>query len=115
MVEACIRIAIGEKPDIEPKWNKGSAIRYFKQVAGVVNRIEGIKEAEHTEGIQCVTIVHGVGNEITEIIDSGSRMGFVIAQSDSVKEAIRVCENALEKLDIKVNENELNALNGVSV
>ena len=48
-------------------------------------------------------------------IDSGSRMGFVIAQSDSVKEAIRVCENALEKLDIKVNENELNALNGVSV
>ena len=27
MVDASIRIALGEKPDLEPKWNKGSAIR----------------------------------------------------------------------------------------
>lgn len=40
MVECCIKIALGEQPDTEPKWNKGSAIRYFEQHAGVIKSIE---------------------------------------------------------------------------
>lgn len=43
MVKACIKIALGEKPDIERKWNKGAAIRYFDQHAGIVDKIEGIE------------------------------------------------------------------------
>ena len=39
MVECSIRIALGEEPDLEPKWNKGSAIRYLKTETGVVKEI----------------------------------------------------------------------------
>ena len=46
MVECCIKIALGEKPDIDPKWNKGAAIRYFEQTAGIVKNIEGIEEEQ---------------------------------------------------------------------
>ena len=70
MVECCIKIALGEEPDIEPKWNKGSAIRYFKQHAGVVKSIDGVEEAEKIPGVKQISIVHGVGEEVTEVTSS---------------------------------------------
>lgn len=103
MVECCIKIALGEKPDIEAKWNKGSAIRYFKQHAGIVKSIEGIQEAEKIEGVQQISIVHGVGETITDVIDSGSRMGFVIAQDLDAAHAIDDCMNALEKIEVTID------------
>lgn len=102
MVEACIKIALGEKPDIEPTLQYGSAIRYFHQHAGIVNSIEGIKEAEMMLGVKQVSIVHGVGEQITDITDSGSRMGFVIAQGNDADNAAEQCEKALEKIKVEI-------------
>lgn len=102
IVECCMKIALGETPDIKPKWNKGSAIRYFKQHAGIVKSIEGIDDAKKIEGVQQIKIVHGVGEKITDVINSGSRMGFVITQSDSSENAIKVAEEALKKIEVKV-------------
>lgn len=103
IVECCIKIALGEKPNIKPKWNKGSAIRYFKQHAGVVKSIAGIEEAEKLNGIQQISIVHGVGENITDVIDSGSRMGFVIAQDVDAEHAIDDCIKALEKIEVTID------------
>ena len=100
MVECCIKIALGEKPDIEMKWNKGSAIRYFKQHAGVIKSIQGIEEVKKVNGVQQINIIHGVGEAITDVIDSGSRMGFVIAQSDSAESAIKNCDASLETIEV---------------
>ena len=102
MVECCIKIALGEKPDIEKKWNRGSAIRYFQQHAGKVESIEGLDDAEMIEGIKQISIVHGVGEEVTEIISSGSRMGFVIARDKNAEMAIAKCEKAIGKIHINI-------------
>ena len=45
MVEACIKIALGEKPNITPTLHCGSAIRYFHQRAGIVKCIDGVEDA----------------------------------------------------------------------
>ena len=102
MVECCIRIALGEKPDIEPKWNKGSAIRYFQQHAGVVKSIDGVEEAEKVSGVKQISIVHGVGEEVTEIDSSGARMGFVIAQDENAEKAMNDCVGALRVLKVSI-------------
>lgn len=102
MVEACIRIALGEKPDIVPTHHCGSAIRYFQQHTGVVKSIEGIEEVEMMPGIKQVSIVHGIGETITDITDSGSRMGFVIAQGTNADDAAEKCEKALEMIMVEV-------------
>lgn len=102
MVEACIRIALGEKPDITSTLHCGSAIRYFQQHAGVVERIEGVKDAEKMPGVKQISIVHGVGEHITDITDSGSRMGFVIAQGNDADDAAEKCEKALEKIKVEI-------------
>lgn len=100
MVECCIKIALGEIPDIKKKWNKGSAIRYFEQHAGVIDSIEGIDKAEEIDGVQQISIVHGVGEKVTEINSSGERMGFVIAQDVDVDAAIKDCLAALTKINV---------------
>lgn len=102
MVECCIKIALGEKPDIESKWNKGSAIRYFQQHAGVVKNIEGVEEAEEMNGIQQVSIVYGVGEEVTEIDSSSARMGFVIAQDENAGKAVADCYEALNEIKVVI-------------
>lgn len=102
MVECCIKIALGEEPDIASKFNKGSAIRYFKQHAGIVRDIFGIDKAKYLDGLKQISIVHGVGEVVTEIESSGARMGFVIAQSDDADSAIKICEKALDLIEVTI-------------
>ena len=102
MVEACIRIALGEKPDITPTLHCGSAIRYFQQHAGIVKSIVGVEAAEGMPGVKQVSIVHGIGETITDITDSGSRMGFVISQGTDADDAAEKCEKALETIKVEI-------------
>lgn len=102
MVECCIRIALGEEPDLEQKWSKGSAIRYFEQRAGIVKSIDGIEDAEKMAGIKQISVVHNVGEKVTEINSSGARMGFVIAQDENADIAVKDCYDALEKIKVVI-------------
>lgn len=102
MVEACIRIALGFKPDIIATLKRGAAIRYFQQHAGVVKSIEGIEEAQRMPGVKQISIVHGIGEYISEITSSGSRMGFVIAQGYNAIDAAEKCEVALTNIKVDI-------------
>lgn len=103
MVECSIKIALGEKPDLEPKWNKASAIRYFKTEAGCVKAVEGIKEAEKMEGVVQISVVHGVGERLGTIKSSVDRAGFVITQSETAAQAVDTAEAALRKIRFEVD------------
>ena len=102
MVEACIRIALGEKPDIEPRFARGSAIRYVGQTAGVIREICGIEEARATEGVEQVSMVVREGERVTEVNSSAARSGFVIASGENAADAVRVCEAALSRIHLDV-------------
>lgn len=103
MVKCCIKIALGENVDIKQLHNKGAAIRYFAPKPGRVKAILGIEDALKIEGVEQVSIVHGVGERVTEIIDSSSRMGFVIAKGEDANVAIRNCYDAAEKIKIEID------------
>ena len=51
-------------------------------------------------GVKQVSIVHGVGETITDIIDSGSRMGFVIAQGTDADDAANKADIALSLISV---------------
>ena len=102
MVEACIKIALGERPDIKVKLEKASAIRYFKQHNGIIKNITGLEEARAMPGVIQIGIVHGIGETVTEIDNSGSRMGFVITQGTDANDAEKKCNNALERIKVEI-------------
>lgn len=101
MVENSILIALGEKPDLRPKWNKGSAIRYLSNSKGIIKDISGIDLAEKSPNIVQVSIVHGVGVYVDEIKSSVDRIGFVIAQAENASDAITCSEKARDLIKVK--------------
>ena len=102
MVECCIKIALGEKPDMAKKFSMGSAIRYLKADIGVIKEISGVEIADNMRGIKQISIVHDVGEHSKEIKSSVDRIGFVITQDKTVEEAIEDCKLAMDKIVVKV-------------
>lgn len=100
MVECCINIALREKPDLEKKFERGSAIRYLQADLGMIRNIAGVKEAEAIDGVQQVSIVRGIGQEVVKIKSSADRVGFIIAQAPTAEEAIRLCIEADKRIEI---------------
>ena len=98
MVEACIKIALGEKPDITKKYSMGSAIRYMPQTPGIIKDIKGTQCAANVQGVQQISFVCGIGSKVSEIDSSNSRIGFIIAQGKNADEAEINCENAIKKI-----------------
>ena len=102
MVECCIKIALGEKPDILQKWNKGSAIRYFTQQKGILRGVIGVQKALKKDGIKVIQIVYAIGDEITEITSSSSRIGFVICEGDDAISAVHRCNVAINEIGFQM-------------
>lgn len=102
MVKCCIQIALGEEPDIEKKFNKGSAIRYLKTDVGKIESIIGVEDAREMPGVKAVELVYGVGDEAKEIYSSVDRVGFVIAQDETPERAIEDAEKALKQINTKI-------------
>lgn len=106
MVGSTIKLACGETINIEPKFLKGAAIRYFDTHKGTIKSIDGIEKAQNIPGVQEISIVHNVGETIGEIASSTDRVGFVIAQADTVEKAVKVCEMAMSEVKITIGEKE---------
>ena len=100
MVEATIRIACGETPDIRRKLDKGSAIRYFNPPVGIIREIEGFEDAMKIEGVREISFTKKIGDKVGSIGSSTDRVGFVIAQADTAEDAIRICERVCDTVKI---------------
>lgn len=101
MIKATIDIACGNDPDIELKFSKGSAIRYFDVPCGVIKSIDGVEEAKCIEGVKEISFTKHVGDTVGEIGSSVDRVGFVIGQGESNESAVKVCENTISKVSIE--------------
>jgi len=102
MLGATIQLACGEKVDIETKMQKASAIRYMHTDHGVIKAVEGIEQAQAVSGVIRVSMLKPIGETAGDITNSLDRVGYVIAQADTVEQAIAVCEKALEKVNVIV-------------
>ena len=102
MVQATIKLALGEKPNIEPMLCCGAAIRYFDLPFGVIGSICGVEEAGAIEGIKQITFIKTIGDKSNPIHCSNDRVGFVIAQASSAKDAVCLCEKARKKIKIEI-------------
>lgn len=102
MTKATIQTALGEIPDIEKRFDKGSAIRFIIPPIGIVSSISGIEEAKRIEGVQVVEVQCKPGQKLTELESGASRIGYVIAQAETPEEAVSICEKALKCIKIEI-------------
>lgn len=101
MVEGIIKIALGEKPNIEPQFHRGACIRYYMEpVEGHIKEICGIDDAKAVNGVVNVSLMKNVGDEAVPLRSSNDRIGFVMAHGETAEEAVNICEIALKKIHV---------------
>ncbi len=103
MVGGAIQIALGEKPDVTVKYDKGACIKYYlKPVEGKIRAFKGVEEANNVDGVVMVKMMKKIGEIAVPLRESNDRLGFVIAKGDTPQEALQICEYALEKIKVEV-------------
>lgn len=102
MIQSVMNMALGMKPDVTPKFNRGAALRHIVGLEGIIKSIDGIDEAQSIEGVNEVTILKEIGDKVHYFKNGSDRIGYVIASANSTTEAIRMCEEALSKIKITV-------------
>ena len=102
MVKATIDVAMGNQPDIVPKWNLGAAIRYMDAPYGIIQSIDGIEDAKQMAGVQQIIMTKAIGDFSTPIHCSNDRIGSVIAQADTADAAVKACKDAKNKIIITI-------------
>lgn len=104
MMKLVIQNACGEKIEIPKDQNLGSAIRFFSGEKGRLEEISGIDEANSLNGVKYVLQFKEQGDCIMDVHNSLDRVGCVIAQGRSNKEAMEICEKALRGIKVTVSE-----------
>lgn len=102
MLKATIDLALGVKPCIIQNVRKGAAIRYIAAPIGRISAISGLQEAKNLKGVQEIIITKNVGDYSTPICCSNDRIGFVIAQSSSATDALKICDDAIQCISIEI-------------
>lgn len=103
MVKATIQVALGEEPDITPTLHCGSAIRYFEAPLGTIKSFYGVEDAESIPGVKQIAFTKSIGEESVPIHCSNDRIGSVISQGKTVKEAIAVANTAKDMITIMID------------
>lgn len=102
MTRATMDVACGERPDLTPTLQCGSAIRFFNAELGVISSIDGVEEAMKIEGVREISFTKNVGDAVVPLHSGADRIGFVIAQAETAEKAVEICEKALATVKINV-------------
>lgn len=102
MVEYTIRLALAEDVKLPVHQRRGAAIRYIKSEEGLLKSIDYLVDLKKLDGVEELTITKSIGDQITKISSSSDRVGYVITHASSSREAIDICEAALESIRLNV-------------
>jgi biotin carboxylase len=102
LMETVIRIALGEDPEVAPKWERGSAIRYLRVPPGVISSVGGVEAASSVGGVVDVHFDMNPGDRVPELRSSSDRVGHVVAEGRGAREAAEAAEKALSRIRVEV-------------
>jgi len=106
LVEASIRVALGEEPDLTPTLDRAAAIRYMQPPPGRVRTVRGARTAREMPGVVDLDVEVGPGDTVSEVRSSGDRPAWVIAVGEGASEAIARAESARDAVRIETVPQE---------
>lgn len=102
IVEESIKITLGEGINELKFRNEAAAIRYIKINRGTIKKIVGLERAIKIEGVEEIKLTKKIGDKVESFSSSTDRIGFIIARSNNVNDALKICEDAKKKIKIEI-------------
>ena len=101
MVAACIAIALGDAPRLEPQHApQAAAIRFVTAPAGTIAVVAGLDEARALDGVVEAAAYVAPGQRIGRLVDATARCGHAIATGPTVAAAIARAEAARDRIRV---------------
>jgi biotin carboxylase len=95
MPQALIKILLGEKTDIQPKFQRGAVYRFFAPPKGIFVSAEGVEEARKLEGVLDLGFQMEVGRVVGAIEGDADRPGYCVTTAASREEAMAIADKAV--------------------
>ena len=109
MVGTSVLLATGEKPDLMPKWQRGSAIHFLhapEETEGVLAGITVPENLYGEEGVEEIVIYKKQGDAVCGTHSSNDRLGHVITVGATAEEAMARGEQILSQIRVKITPLE---------
>jgi len=103
-----IKISIGKKPDIIPKYEKGVVLRFFAPPQGRLKKIVDFEQAKLIRDTK-VGLFKKVGDTIPPLATDGDRTGYILTWGETRDEAIKradTVESRVKFIVEEIDENE---------
>jgi biotin carboxylase len=104
LMEAVILVAVGQRPQVTRRYQKGSAIRYLRVPPGKISAIRGMESARSIKGVTDVHLDMSVGDTVAELKSSLDRVGHVVAEGLDAAEASSAAEAGIAELEVQVEQ-----------
>jgi biotin carboxylase len=95
MPQALIKILLGEKTDIRPKYQHGAVYRFFAPPQGVFISAEGVEEARKLEGVLDFGFQMDAGRVAGAIEGDADRPGYCVTTGANREEAMAIADRAV--------------------
>ena len=101
--KATIQMSVGEKPDLTPKLDKYSYIKYLQLDEGKkVNKIGNWQSVLNLPGVVFANVSIKEGDIVPAIIESAKRPGFVIVEGNTRKEILYRSDRYLKLIEQEI-------------
>ncbi len=97
-----LRVCMGEPPQEQRRWVRGSAVYWIPTHSGVVADIQGVDEARALRSVREVVLSVKVGDTLRHVVDCATRdkVGYILTVADDVEEAVRIAKEARDRIQI---------------
>ncbi|WP_336204415.1 ATP-grasp domain-containing protein [Nonomuraea sp. LPB2021202275-12-8] len=103
-VAAAVLLAVGERPDLTPRWSRHASVRMLRaDRAGTLMALDGLPEARALPGVAGVLVTTSPGERVVPYTECRAKLGYVLASGASADEVARVLAEVEELVTVGVD------------
>ncbi|MEU0568045.1 ATP-grasp domain-containing protein [Nonomuraea sp. NPDC005983] len=90
-VATAVQLAIGERPDLSPRWARHASVRMLRSdSAGTLVALDGLADALALPGVADVVVTASPGAHVVPYTECRAKLGYVLASGTSADEVAQV-------------------------
>ncbi len=102
LVGNSILLATGEPVDLQPKWDKGAAIRFIQGKEGTIKSLTINEAVYQLPGMEEIVLYKKAGDHIKDTQSSNDRLGHIIATGKTAESAMGIAEAAMGYICLEI-------------
>ncbi|NUW34397.1 ATP-grasp domain-containing protein [Nonomuraea sp. SMC257] len=103
-VAAAVLLAIGERPDLAPRWSRHASVRMLRSgSAGTLLALHGLDEALALPGVADVVVTTRPGEPVVPYTECRAKLGYVLASGESATAVAEVLAAVEDTVRVSVD------------